>query len=456
MVIVVSLLFGLAMSFIRPPDGAIAVLLVATVSLPILFIIRNYSEDKKFLTNIFLIALLARLSFGLIIQIFDLRMFIAEDSGLYNAVGQRLVEIWQGLMVPNDNITFRASQTSGPGWGMHYLVGAIYFICGQSLLVAQSFCAVIGAATAPMVYFCSRKIYDNRRVAKIAAIGIAVFPSFIIWSSQLLKDGLIIFLLVLAMIMVLQLQEKFNFPAILILLFSLFGIFSLRFYIFYMVAFAVAGSFVIGLSTSATSIIRRTMVIALLGLSLTYLGVIRNAGAELQKYGDLETLQRSRQDLADSAGSGFGENLDVSTPTGVLVAMPVGLAYLMLAPFPWQMNNFRQLGTLPEVLAWWAMIPLMFSGLWYTLKTRLRKAIPVLIFSLMLTMAYSIFQGNVGTAYRQRTQIQVFLFMFIGVGWTLYLERKENRRNVELASQRNFERMLREHGQLEGIPKEEI
>jgi len=37
--------------------------------------------------------------------------------------------------------------------------------------------------------------------------------------------------------------------------------------------------------------------------------------------------------------------------------------------------------------------------------------------------------GNVGTAYRQRTQIQVFLFIFLGVGVTIYKERKEDRKS---------------------------
>jgi hypothetical protein len=50
------------------------------------------------------------------------------------------------------------------------------------------------------------------------------------------------------------------------------------------------------------------------------------------------------------------------------------------------------------------------------------------LFSLMLTLAYSVFQGNVGTAYRQRTQIQVFLFIFIAVGWQLFRERQEDKK----------------------------
>ena len=78
------------------------------------------------------------------------------------------------------------------------------------------------------------------------------------------------------MVMVLQLQKKFNYLNIAILILSLFGILSLRFYIFYMVVVSVAGSFVIGLSASVKTIVRNMVIIIIIGLSLTYLGVIRN------------------------------------------------------------------------------------------------------------------------------------------------------------------------------------
>ena len=55
--------------------------------------------------------------------------------------------------------------------------------------------------------------------------------------------------------MVLEVQKKFSYGAILLLILSLFGIISLRFYIFYMVAIAVAGSFIIGINTSVQSIV---------------------------------------------------------------------------------------------------------------------------------------------------------------------------------------------------------
>mgnify|MGYP006975231112 CR=1 FL=1 len=166
-----------------------------------------------------------------------------------------------------------------------------------------------------------------------------------------------------------------------------------------------------------------------MGIGLTYLGVIRNATVDFEKYATLENLQRSRTDQASSE-SGYGEDLDVSTTEGAIVALPVGLAYLLLAPFPWQVSNFRQAITVPEVLVWWSLLPFAVAGIAYAIRHRLRSAFPVLLFTLLLTLAYSIFQGNVGTAYRQRTQIQVFLFIFIAVGWTIYRERRNDRRSV--------------------------
>ncbi|MEO8074357.1 MAG: glycosyltransferase family 39 protein [Acidobacteriota bacterium] len=350
-------------------------------------------------------------------------------------------------------MTKLALATSGSGWGMGKIVGGIYFIVGRNILAAQSFCGVLGAATVPMIYSCARKIFNNRRVGQISALLVALYPAFIVWTGQLLKDGLIIFLLVLAMTMVLLLQEKFRYTYVFLLTFSLLGIISLRFYIFYMVALAIVGAFIVGTSNSPQSIMRRVGALVIIGIGLTYFGVIKNAGSEIDEFANLDRIERSRSNLARSADSGFGENLDVSTIGGALAALPIGFTYLMFAPFPWEMSNFRQAIALPEVLVWWASIPFLIGGLIYTIRHRLRKAIPVLIFSLMLTIAYSLFQGNVGTAYRQRTQIQVFLFMFIAVSWTMREEKQENRRLLKQIKRNQFANRSGIGG-VEGLPVE--
>jgi hypothetical protein len=425
------------------PDGAVAIGFVFVLAGPVLLIARRFTDEKEFITTTFLVALALRMGFGVLIHVFELREFFGGDAFAYDINGSAMVDVWLGHSTASEGLLFQSDPASGAAWGMNYLVGALYMVLGRNIFAAQSACAVVGAATAPMVFYCARTIFGNLNVAKFAALGIAIFPSFVIWSGQLLKDGLIIFLLVASMTMVLKLQEKFSYPTVGALILCLFGILSLRFYIFYMVVVAVTGSFLIGLSTTTKSILRGTIILTILGFGLMYLGVGRNASIELRVFGNLERVQSSRSDLAKAASSGFGENVDVSTTEGALSALPLGFSYLMFAPFPWQAANLRQAITIPEVLVWWAMLPLLISGLIYTIKHRLRKAFPVLIFSLLLTLAYSIFQGNVGTAYRQRTQIQVFLFILIGVGYTVFKERRENERIVRAETQKQIENHLR-------------
>ena len=413
------------LAFTSFPDGAAAALLVLGLSVIIIFLLRKYASEKSLITNIFLIGFIARIGLGILIHIFDLRGVMGPDSAYYDDMGRRLSEIWWGVRVPDDFLTYRALNPGGSGWGMNYLFGSIYFIFGPGILIGQSFCGVIGAATAPMAYFCAEKVFNNKRVSKYTAISIALFPSFVVWSAQLLKDGLIIFLLVCIMTALLQLQKKISLTLLIFMLFSLFGIFALRFYIFYMVAISVVGSFFIGTGTTKQSIARNIVIVVLLGLILTYFGVANSATKDIEYFGNLQVIQQSRRDLSQSADSGFGENIDVSTPLGALEALPIGLLYLYFAPFPWEINKLSQLTVLPETLLWWALIPILIIGLRYSLTNKFRAALPITLFSFMLTLLYSLFQGNVGMLYRQRTQVQVFLFMFIAVGIVVIEERKE-------------------------------
>ena len=62
---------------------------------------------------------------------------------------------------------------------------------------------------------------------------------------------------------------------------------------------AIGGAFVLGMQqVSATSFARQFTAIVLLGLALTYIGVIRSANLQFGRYGSMEQLQRSRSDLA--------------------------------------------------------------------------------------------------------------------------------------------------------------
>ena len=161
------------------------------------------------------------------------------------------------------------------------------------------------------------------------------------------------------------------------------------------------------------------------------LAVKRETLEQQASYMNLDRLQITRQDQAKWGSSGFGQEHNVSTPTGALLALPVGLVYLLFAPFPWAISGLRQALALPETLVWYALMPAFVRGLVYGVRHRLREILPILVFATTLTAAYAIMQGNVGTAYRQRTQVSMFFFVFMGVGLVQRRREREGRRERE-------------------------
>jgi hypothetical protein len=437
-------IFAIGVMIIAYPAGPLAVLFGSVFAVFVVFLInKSFEGDEKiFLRRVFVISLIFRVVLATVTYVFKLQEFFGGDSKTYDEAGYALYNSWFGYLTEIDPFYLdHASRASGSGFGMAYIVAAIYSVVGRNPLAIQLFNSVLGAATACLIYVCAKKIFSNTRVAQISAVLVGVFPSLIVWSSQGLKDGIICFLIALAINNLLSLQKKFSYVDVISLLISLVGIYTLRFYIFFAFAVAIVGALFLGAQKSLSSIVKQAAVLVVITLSLTYLGVLRNAQTNLETYGSLERLQNSRLDLATSAESGYGQDIDVSTPTGALQVLPLGLTYLMLAPFPWEVANFRQTITLPEVLVWWSLIPFMVIGIWFTLKTKLRQSISITLLTLLLTLSYSIFQGNVGTAYRMRAQMQIFYFIFVAVGITLLWEKRENKKlSLRTQNQRMWQR----------------
>ncbi|HEX8844386.1 MAG TPA: glycosyltransferase family 39 protein [Pyrinomonadaceae bacterium] len=415
------------------PDTALAaqaVLTCAVLAGGVGFLISQSRLEKVFLLRLFVAGVLIRMLVGFLIYRFNLQEFFGGDALTYDAMGLSQLQAWQGDKF-HQMLVKTFGQGGAGGWGMVYLVAFIYSIIGRNLLAIQFINGVLGAATATVIFFSAHHIFKNIRVARIAAIFAAFFPSLVLWSSQGLKDGPIVFFLSLAMFATLKLGERFSPKYVAVLAGALFGLLSMRFYIFYIALAAIGISFIIGMrAVTAQSFLRQIVVLVTLITSLTFLGVTRFAGGQLERFTDLSRIQVSRSDAAISAQSGFGKDIDVSTASGALSALPIGITYLLFAPFPWQLASLRQSITLPEMLVWWAAFPTLLLGLWFTIRYRFRQVLPILIFTTMLTFAYALFQGNIGTAYRQRAQLLVFYFIFVAVGFVLLKEKRESKKKA--------------------------
>lgn len=431
LLIILALIIFTGIYILIPDIGPTAVLGCLFLTAISVLVIRK-SQHKNFLIRMFVGALLIRLLVGTMIYAFNLQEFFGGDALTYDQFGMLTLRFWQGK--DQHLRSFLNFYYVGSGWGMLYLVAIVYGVVGRNPLLIQFISAIAGAATVPAVFLCALRIFQNIKVARLTAFFAAFYPSLILWSSQGLKDGLIVFLLTIVMLMTLRLGERLSIKNLVVLGFALLCLLSLRFYVFYMVVAAIGGSLIIGMrSTTVNSMIRQFLTVIVIGLFLTYFGVLRTATTQFETFGSLERVQNSRKDLAVRANSSFGKDVDVSTTTGALTAIPLGMVYLLFAPFPWQFANLRQSLTLPEMLVWWAAFPFLMLGLWFTIKYRLRQALPILIFSSMLTLSYSIFQGNVGTAYRQRSQVMIFYFIFASVGFVLLQEVRAVKRQAAVA-----------------------
>ena len=391
-------------------------------------LIRSNREHGSYLVKLFMFALLVRIALASALFAMKGQDFFGGDAWTYDTNGMWQLLAWGGDPNAQANVDNFVGTSFRSGWGMVSMVAAIYAVVGRNMLAIQFFNSVLGAATAAIIYLCAYDVFKNRRVAVVAGLAVAFYPSLVLWSSQGLKDGPIVFFLALGILATLRLGQKASIRFIAVLVAGLFGVLAFRFYVFYMMLVAVGGAFIVGMrAVTLQSMARQFVVIIALGLAFTYLGVTRYASAQYEEFSDLQRLQVSRQDLS-TAQSGFGKDVDVSTTGGALSAIPLGMVYLLFAPFPWQLGSLRQSLTIPEMAIWWTSFPLLILGIWFSLKHRLRQMSPIFIFTTMLTLAYSVVQGNVGTAYRQRAQLLVFYFIFVAVGAVLLKEKREDKR----------------------------
>jgi hypothetical protein len=403
-------------------DILVASSLLVLLAIPVLFAIRRDPEHGAFLTKLFLWSLALRAGVALVIYAFKLQEFFGGDANAYHRIGSELWHSWRGDVVLSAYAESRLS-TAISGWGMYYWVAGLYAITGENMLATQFVNVAIGSLATIFVYFLGERVYRHNTVSRRAAMLVAFFPSIVLWSAQGLKDPLILVAICMVLYATVQLRERFSAGAVVLAVAGLFVLYALRFYVFYIMAAALAFSTVVSSVKTLSGFVRQTAGFAIVGVALLYVGVGEEA-SEHYAFVDLEKIQMSRKYMATAAASGFGADIDVRAQGGIAEALTLGSVYMMLAPFPWEMTNLRQAITIPEMLVWWAMIPLLVSGLWYSFRYRMAESSAITVFVGVLLLAYAIYMSNVGTAYRQRAQLLPFFFLFVAVGYTLREKRR--------------------------------
>src|SRR3989440_1604889 len=317
LLLAVALLLLAAVFMLAPADGGPAAIITLPLVAASTFAIYRLKDDRRFLIRLFLSAFLIRALIGTCIYVFHWQVFFGGDALTYDFLGYAQLNVWQGNIVFQRSLDVFSGGGANSGWGMFYYVGVIYGMVGRNMLATQYVNCVLGAAPAPLAYMISMEIFPTKNVARVCALMTAFFPSLVLWSSQGLKDGPIVFLLALSMLATLKLGDRFSLKYLIALAFALCCLITLRFYVFYIVVIAVTAAFVLGRrQLTAQSFARQLIIMMAVGAALAYFGVSNYTTQQLEEYASTEQLQRMRLDSAQSAESGFGRDLDVSTAAG--------------------------------------------------------------------------------------------------------------------------------------------
>ena len=413
-------LINMALGSVDTGIGVVAGLVAATVCF---LVVAKEKYDQHFLVRLFFGALALRWLLSGAIDYFGLRPVISPDASTYDAFGYAILQTWQnphaGQWLPRTNIS---------GWGMPYYVAAVYYLVGQSSLAIQMINGALGAFTCVLIYKISLFVYPEIRVARMAGILTAVTPSLMLWSSQAIKESPIMFCLALSAYLGLKICRKFDLFSFIGLSLALASLYTLRHYAFFILFLGIAGALVFtSMKFAALKGIQGFLLVVVLSVTFVYFGAGETAVGQL----DLKKAQNARVWSAKVAQSGYGGDVDITDTRAALLYLPIGIMYVLFAPFPWMVKNMAQATSVPEMIVWWLTFPLLVRGYWFVLRQRFLEALPLCIFTLGLTLVYALYQTNAGTVHRQRTQLLIFFVIFVSIGW----ERWQIARHAKAAHQ---------------------
>jgi hypothetical protein len=369
--------------------------------------LRDATYTKMRVRRLFWWALFVRVVLALMLHFWvaNDNMF-APDQSTYHQWGSLVARYWSG-----DNPVPPESVLPGGRKGYVYIVAAIYFLFGLSPVLPKLLNCLVGALIVPTVFDVALRMGGSAAAALRAATFVTWFPSLVLWSSLNIRDAWIVLVILLICRESLILQQRPRVLSLVLLALGVFAIVQLRDYIL----FAVAGPMVVSfVAWRSRNMVRNLVLGGVVAIGVIYADQSAGANRKLRTF-DLEQIHEIRYWNTVGASSQF-EQADISTPFKAALFLPKGLAYFLLAPFPWMLGSIRQVLAVPETLFFYWLLPWVLRGIRDLIRDHLGSSLMVLLITAGLTLGYALGEGNAGTAYRHRAQILCFFLIFAAVG----------------------------------------
>ena len=395
--------------------------ITASIFVPaVFFIIFRELKREKDRTLIVLIIISIMLRIALMIFIERTKILMESDALVYHDQASEISK----YLIGNTNLK---GETSAHAFGYVYFVSFIYAAYGIHQFMPKAINAILGISVGIIIYKISKRIFEDIKVSRLSAAFALFLPGTIVWSVSILKEQWVILMTMLSLYFCVNVRkEGFSAGKTLAVMACIIGIWTMRFYI----AILIIPIFIYAtLAERRRNRLLLTLILIMALAVTTYAFAGRNImGVEIS----LTEVDARLRLLSTGGGSSIGETHDVSSLGGAIAYLPRGITLLLFAPFPWKPATSVLYGlTYPEMLIYYLLIIPICIGFIRAIREK-RKGLDIIIFFLVAGgVAYSMMSGNIGTLYRARVPLFLFLYMFGAKGMVEISNRMAERKGLQ-------------------------
>ncbi|MCL5935490.1 MAG: glycosyltransferase family 39 protein, partial [Firmicutes bacterium] len=292
-------------------------------------------KEKKFLIPVTVFAFLLRVNLTLLLYLVSKYAgnhgfwSFAIDSQYYFEAGSKLSAFWSGG--PPVKVDVFNTYV--------YFVAFVYWLFSPKLILTSLFNAFFGTVSVVLLYFISRYLFAHtgRRAVEGITLLAAMFPSFVLWSTQTLKDPLVVLLLLLFVLFFLQYFSDRRVVWMLSAGVTVNLLAGVRNYTAVILVAAVFLNLLVMYLRLREGLDRKKLLldVSLIGTCVMAIFLSKFGTSIVQSLlqTNLQSIQSMRENVYAIGNTGITEG-DVSSPAGALKYLPLGLAYVFLAPFP--------------------------------------------------------------------------------------------------------------------------
>lgn len=293
------------------------------------------------------------------------------------------------------------------------VIAVIYYFLDRTPLIAQFLNVIMGVAIIYFVYKAIIVLFNNKKAGYIGAFITAIYPTLNLYSAILLRESVIIFFFVLSFLFFSLWIKKGELKNIILSVIFIF--ISSMFH---------GGVFLAGLvylflpffyqpEKKRWRLFSKQLMIGVL-ITIIYSTLFFAFFASKIPFFTDVTPERM-EETTESRATGrtvYLEGMETDSFFDIVWQTPVRIVYFYFAPFPWDVENYKDVGGLINSLFYLVLFTFFIKTLFYLWREDKALFWVLVLILLVFSGAFAWGTSNYGTAFRHKTKV---LFLIVVV-----------------------------------------